>query len=119
MQPLLSVIVNVHNMEREAARTLFTLSTGYQRRVALSEYEVIVIDNGSRQPLDPAMVRGFGSNFRLVTHSRGLASPAAAINAAVPGRFPMMQMRSNASTTAIELAVLWSGLQPVASREAR
>ena len=43
---------------------------------------------------------------------------APAINAAVPGRAPLMQMRSNASTTAIELAVLWSGLQPVASREA-
>jgi len=27
-------------------------------------------------------------------------------------------MRSNTSTTAIELAVLWSGLQPIASREA-
>ena len=40
------------------------------------------------------------------------------VNAAVPGRAPLMQMRSNASTTAIELAVLWSGLQPVATREA-
>jgi hypothetical protein len=39
------------------------------------------------------------------------------VNEAVPGRFPLTQMRSNASTTAIELAVLWSGLQPVASRE--
>lgn len=43
---------------------------------------------------------------------------APAINAAVPARTPLLQMRSNASTTAIELAVLWSGLQPVASREA-
>ncbi len=39
-------------------------------------------------------------------------------NAAAPGRRPLLQMRSNASTTAIELAVLWSGLQPTASREA-
>lgn len=43
---------------------------------------------------------------------------APAINAAAPARTPLLQMRSNASTTAIELAVLWSGLQPVASREA-
>ncbi|WP_437866815.1 sulfatase-like hydrolase/transferase [Sorangium sp. So ce363] len=40
------------------------------------------------------------------------------IDAAVPDRLPLTQMRSNASTTAIGLAVLWSGLQPVATREA-
>ncbi|AKT37905.1 sulfatase-like hydrolase/transferase [Chondromyces crocatus] len=39
------------------------------------------------------------------------------VDAALPHRLPLTQMRSNASTTAIGLAVLWSGLQPVASRE--
>lgn len=39
------------------------------------------------------------------------------VNEAVPARFPLTQMRSNSSTTAIELAVLWSGLEPVAPRE--
>ncbi|WP_437648572.1 sulfatase-like hydrolase/transferase [Sorangium sp. So ce362] len=39
------------------------------------------------------------------------------IDAAAPGRLPLLQMRSNASTTAIGLAVLWSGLQPIATRE--
>jgi glucan phosphoethanolaminetransferase (alkaline phosphatase superfamily) len=39
-------------------------------------------------------------------------------NAAAPGRAPLLQMRSNSSTTAIQLAVLWSGLQPTATREA-
>ena len=39
-------------------------------------------------------------------------------NAAAPARAPLLQMRSNTSTTAIELAVLWSGLPPTASREA-
>ncbi|HSN99981.1 MAG TPA: sulfatase-like hydrolase/transferase, partial [Candidatus Nanopelagicales bacterium] len=43
------------------------------------------------------------------------ASPQ--IDAALPERFPLTQMRANASTTAISLAVLWSGLQPTASRE--
>lgn len=40
------------------------------------------------------------------------------VNRELPGRLPLLQMRSNASTTAIELAVLWSGLQPVEPREA-
>lgn len=39
------------------------------------------------------------------------------IDAAVPDRLPLTQMRANASTTAIGLAVLWSGLQPIATRE--
>lgn len=39
-------------------------------------------------------------------------------NAAAPARHPITQMRANSSTTAIQLAVLWSGLQPTASREA-
>jgi len=39
------------------------------------------------------------------------------VNAALPGRLPLTQMRATASTTAIELAVLWSGLMPIASRE--
>ena len=39
------------------------------------------------------------------------------VNAAAPDRMPLTELRSNASTTAIELAVLWSGLQPVDGRE--
>ncbi len=41
---------------------------------------------------------------------------AEATNRAAPSRLPLLQMRSNASTTAIELAVLWSGLSPTSSR---
>lgn len=39
-------------------------------------------------------------------------------NEAAPDRIPLLQMRSNSSTTAIQLAVIWSGLEPVAGREA-
>ncbi|MSP24372.1 MAG: hypothetical protein EXR75_04255 [Myxococcales bacterium] len=40
------------------------------------------------------------------------------VNGIVPHRLPLTQMRANATTTAIELAVLWSGLEPNAGREA-
>lgn len=39
------------------------------------------------------------------------ASPA--MNAAAPGRLPLLQLHANSSTTAISLAVLWSGMSPV------
>lgn len=72
-------------MAREAARTLHTLSSRYQRGVAEDAYEVIAIDHGSHAPLDAAMVRSHGPGFRLISHAPETAprSPAAAINAAV------------------------------------
>ncbi len=81
--PVLSVVVNFHDMAREAPRTLHTLSAGYQQGVDAAEYEVIAVDNGSRQPLDAALVRACGPNFRLLALPPGQVSPAAAINAAV------------------------------------
>ena len=39
-------------------------------------------------------------------------------NALLPGRFGLAQMRALDSTTAVSLAVLWSGLAPTASRRA-
>ena len=39
-------------------------------------------------------------------------------NAALPDRFPLLEMRATASTTAISVAVLWSGLSPSETREA-
>ena len=46
--PKLSVIVICYNMQRELPRTLFTLSCDYQKNIDLSDYEIIVIDNGSK-----------------------------------------------------------------------
>jgi hypothetical protein len=79
--PSLSVIVAFHNMAREAPRTLFTLSSGYQRGVTDADYEVLVVDVGSKEPLDPDFVAGFGPNFRL-HRAPAAPSPAAAINQA-------------------------------------
>lgn len=80
-KPILSVIVAFYNMEREAPRTLYTLSTAYQRGVSESDYEVIAVDCGSDTPLDEAMVRSFGKQFRLIRMPPN-PSPAASINRA-------------------------------------
>ncbi|MBV8156360.1 MAG: glycosyltransferase, partial [Dyella sp.] len=78
----LSVIVNFYNMSREAARTLTSLSRGYQEGIGELDYEVLCIDNGSQPPLDPAWIAGFGPEFRLIRPSRLHSSPCSAINAA-------------------------------------
>ena len=78
--PELSVVVVVYNMRREAPRTLLSLSPGYQRRVEPSDYEVIVVENGSSEPLDRETVEGFGLGFRYVYVENASPSPAAAVN---------------------------------------
>ncbi len=43
----LAVVVVMHNMRREAARTLHSLSRSYQRGIDDLDYEVVVVENGS------------------------------------------------------------------------
>lgn len=81
--PRLSIVVNFHDMRREAARTLHTLSAGYQRGVDGGDYEVIAVDSGSSQPLAPDDVQSLGATFRYLRMDTGSRSPCAAINAAV------------------------------------
>jgi cellulose synthase/poly-beta-1,6-N-acetylglucosamine synthase-like glycosyltransferase len=85
-KPKLSVVVVVYNIPREAPRTLHSLSASYQRHIDPSDYEVIVVDNGSNPALDPQSVTSFGSNFRLIRVDPASPSPAHAINRDLPTR---------------------------------
>jgi len=76
----LSVIVVIYNMEREARRSLHSLSAKYQHAVSEDDYEVIVVDNGSPRPFNNGSVSEFGSNFRYYYVDDANQSPARAIN---------------------------------------
>jgi cephalosporin hydroxylase len=79
----LSVVVVFHNMQREAERTLHSLSRSYQRGIDDLTYEVIAIDNGSAadQRLNEETVRSFGPEFRLISIGDSAASsPVPALN---------------------------------------
>jgi hypothetical protein len=81
-KPTLSIVVVVHRMAREARRTLHSLTREYQRGIEGLDYEVIVVDNGSPEPLGEPFVR-FGRTSRTFTwrtpeiarpgHQRGAA----------------------------------------------
>ncbi len=91
--PLFSFILIVYNMRREAPRTLFTLSELYQRGGNRIPYEVIVIENGSPEPLEAAAVSAFGPQFRYRYYESKSASPVDAMHAAVEqsrGRYIVM-----------------------------
>ncbi|MDJ0613692.1 MAG: glycosyltransferase family A protein [Rhizobiaceae bacterium] len=76
----LSIIVNFFNMKREAARTLYSLSSEYQQGVSQSDYEVIAVDNGSSEPLSPEEVTKYGPNFKYYFHDTKSVSPSGAVN---------------------------------------
>lgn len=78
--PKLSVVVIAYNMSRELPRTLQTLSPAYQHDIAAEDYEVIVVDNGSTDPLNEAACRALCSNARLHVVSDAPPSPVDAIN---------------------------------------
>jgi glycosyltransferase involved in cell wall biosynthesis len=79
-RPFLSVVVIVHDMRREAPRTLRSLLPGYQEDVSPGDYELVVVDNGSREPLSDAEVQAAapGASYHVLTDAPG--SPARAIN---------------------------------------
>jgi Glycosyl transferase family 2 len=76
----LSVVVVVYNVPREAPRTLWSLSAGYQRHIEADDYEVIVVDNGSNPPFDAREIEGLAGNFRLIRIDPAQRSPAQAVN---------------------------------------
>ena len=73
-------MVVVYDMARELPRTLRSLSPGYQRGLTVHDYELIVVDNGSPQPVDPALVASFDGHLRLERIDPAPPSPALAAN---------------------------------------
>ncbi|WP_439597764.1 glycosyltransferase family 2 protein [Falsiroseomonas sp.] len=78
--PAVSIVLVSHEMGRELPRTLRSLAAPYQRGLPRGALEVIVVDNGSRQPPGPEMVSGLDAAFRFLRQPSPTASPVAAIN---------------------------------------
>ncbi len=78
----LSIVVIFYNMQREAKRTLFSLSAKYQN-INKELYSVYAVDNGSLEPLDREFVESFGSNFHYIYYNTTSKSPVEAINSTI------------------------------------
>lgn len=81
--PALSIVLVAYNIPRELPRTLYSLSAAYQRHIDATDYEVIVVDNGSNPPVDPNLIAALGANFRLIRIEKASASPVPAVNRAL------------------------------------
>ncbi|WP_444453230.1 TylF/MycF/NovP-related O-methyltransferase [Rhodobacter capsulatus] len=78
--PDLSLIVISYEMARELPRTLYSLSPRYQQGIAADDYEVIVIDNGSREPPRVEDFADLGLNLQIHSFADPSPSPVRAIN---------------------------------------
>ena len=70
-------------MARELPRTIRSLAPGYQRGIDADDYEVIVVDNGSPEPVDAAMLASFPGHLRSLRIDPAPPAPAHAANAGI------------------------------------
>lgn len=80
MKPFLSVIVVSYNMDRELPRTLYSMSPMFQRNIDKDDYEVILVDNGSRNPPTAEQFMHLGMNLSVLGMENPTHSPVPAIN---------------------------------------
>jgi glycosyltransferase involved in cell wall biosynthesis len=80
MSTRVTLVVVAYDMARELPRTLRSLAPDYQRDVDVDEYEVVVVDNGSPEPLAEAVVAGFPGTLRIERLDAAPPSPARAAN---------------------------------------
>jgi hypothetical protein len=78
--PALTLVLVAYNMARELPRTLRSLSVSMQRGLAASDYEVIVLDNGSTQPFDEDACKVWAPDARFIYLTEASPSPVEAIN---------------------------------------
>jgi glycosyltransferase involved in cell wall biosynthesis len=81
--PILSVVIAFFNMQREAERTLYSLTTAYQKGVSEVDYEVLVFDSNSDKPLDPDWVRSMQGNFYYRYIESDWPTPCRALNTGI------------------------------------
>jgi SAM-dependent methyltransferase len=79
----LSIFVCAYDMARELPRTIFTLSRKYQQEISDLNYEVIVIDHGSPEPVDVLALRKIIKNLKVIRFENAPKSPVKAINSVI------------------------------------
>lgn len=80
MSPFISLVVICYNMAREIPRTLRSLSPAHQHGMNRDDYEVILVDNGSRIPPTAEQFADLALNLTVVHMENPTHSPVAAIN---------------------------------------
>lgn len=78
--PHLSLVIVAYDMGSQVVRTIRSLSPGSQHGVEREDYELVVVDNGSPEPIDRAACESWGADIRWVRVEDAPPSPARAVN---------------------------------------
>ena len=81
--PRLSVVIVSYNMRREIPRTVLSFLPPYQRGVSTRDVEVIVVENGSSEPIAADAFSDYRALARLIHADPATPSPASALNQGV------------------------------------
>jgi glycosyltransferase involved in cell wall biosynthesis len=82
--PSLSVVVVTYRMVTQIGNTLRSLTLPYQRGLAPDEYEIILVDNGSPEPLPEAIWKVSETvSYTYIPADQASPSPGPALNAGV------------------------------------
>ncbi|GHD31923.1 glycosyltransferase family 2 protein [Parahalioglobus pacificus] len=78
--PRLSIVVVVYDMVEQAKKTVISLSPEYQSGITGLDYEVIIVENSSRNMLPEEFTRNLPQNFRYFARQESSPSPVNALN---------------------------------------
>jgi hypothetical protein len=79
-RPRLSMVLIVYKMADQAEKTLYSLSSRYQRDVCEDDYEVIVVENVSDWMLGEARATQYAGNVRYFSRQETARTPVHAVN---------------------------------------
>ena len=81
--PKVSVIIVAYNMAREIPRTVQSFLPPYQEKLEPGDVEILVMENGSSEPVPEDVRAAWPASVRYVTVPSPSPSPAAALNLGV------------------------------------
>jgi len=81
--PKVSVVIICYNMQREVPRTVESFLPPYQTGLEAGDVEIIVLENGSPEPIPESVVAAWGPEVRYINVPDPLPSPASALNLGV------------------------------------
>jgi glycosyltransferase involved in cell wall biosynthesis len=116
-RPLLSIVIVIYRIPRQAENTIFSLSTAHQRNVLEQDYEIVVVENRSSDMLGEERARRLGANVRYFERDEPGVSPAPAVNfgvsqARAPAVALMIDGARMATPRLVEHALLAQRIHP-------
>ena len=81
--PKVSVVIISYNMKREVPRTVHSFLPPYQTGLSAGDVEILVMENGSPDPMPQDVISSWGPEVRYVKVPDASPSPADALNLGV------------------------------------